>query len=176
MIDKKEFKKMAKKILRSDKGVVNPKLMHPAREWGIGITVGLIILVVSMVWSAEVYLSYRDTNFDEVANENEVIVYRASLVENTLALFTNRADYFADLLSNSTQPSLFENDLSGQDVIIDEVSTTSIDVEGANLEESVVATTSEEAIEQTNETDSEETQESMNEDEDLGLTSPQLVN
>jgi hypothetical protein len=106
MIDKKEFKKMAKKILQSDKPVQNPKLMHPAREWGVGILTGLVILAGSAIWSANTYISYRNgASISGSAPDGEVVVYRASLVEAALKTYADRTIKYESLIGNNSVPT-----------------------------------------------------------------------
>jgi len=106
MIDRKEFKKMAKKILKSDRGVQNPKLMHPAREWAVGILIGLIIIAASGAWSSNTYISYR-TNSDINSNtsEKEIVVYRASQVEAALKTYADREAEFESLMNVNNLPT-----------------------------------------------------------------------
>jgi hypothetical protein len=93
MINKKEFKKMAKNILRSDKNNINPKLMHPTRDWEIGMIIGLVIIVVTAAWSANTYLSYRGTStISGTQTEAEPVVYRESLVQAALQEYETRSE------------------------------------------------------------------------------------
>jgi hypothetical protein len=88
MMNKKEFKKIAREIFRMDKGIPNPKLMHPARDWQIGLGLGAIILVSVSWWNLDTYLTYReDTVIEQTENTGENIVYREALVSAALESF-----------------------------------------------------------------------------------------
>ena len=97
---------MAKKIFKSDKGVKNLKLMHPKREWGVGILAGLFILGGSGFWSANTYISYRNqANLTSGSVEGEVIVYRASQVEAALSAYAERIVKYEALVRGNSLPS-----------------------------------------------------------------------
>jgi hypothetical protein len=113
MIDKKEFKKMAKKILKSDRGVQNPKLMHPAREWGIGVLSGLLVLAASAAWSANTYVSYRNNaNINNSSVDSEVIIYRALQVETALKTFSDRNERYGSFVGGN-------NNLPGEEPVLE---------------------------------------------------------
>lgn len=90
-MNKGSFSQIAKKLIRADQGLKDPQLMHPAREWSIGIVVGVIMFLLSAGWSAQIYVGHRDTSATEVAEvKEETVTYRASLVEAALAGFDDR--------------------------------------------------------------------------------------
>jgi hypothetical protein len=91
MINRKEFTKMAKRIVQSNSGIKNPRLMHPLREWWIGLLVATLLFSAISVWSTQIYAGYQsianaEGSFDEVAP----VVYRESLVDTVLAEFSHR--------------------------------------------------------------------------------------
>jgi len=93
---------MAKSIFNSDKGLQAPKLMHPVREWTIGLLAGILILIGTGVWSAQTYIFYRNTgNISYASVETEVVVYRASLVEVALTNYANKVEVNRALLANT---------------------------------------------------------------------------
>jgi hypothetical protein len=98
MMSKKELTKIAKRIVKADRGLRSPQLIHPNREWGIGILSAVIIFVACAVWSASVFLEYRDISVSS-GEENTAIstVYREAMVERVLGDFKERADEHARL-------------------------------------------------------------------------------
>lgn len=94
---------MAKKILHHDTGLRSPQLMHPAREWGIGLFIGVVIFAVSAFWSAQIYLSHREISIGDGGGTNsEVTVYRKTLVDAALAELEKRSAAHTELLPASS--------------------------------------------------------------------------
>lgn len=113
-MNKINFTKIAKNILHTKEGVRDRKIMHPEREWGIGITLGVILLCSIAVWSSKTYLSNKEIVISEnFLDENEVIVYRESMVKAALDSFKSRDDRHKQLLKEAevVTPSVeVEND------------------------------------------------------------------
>ncbi len=100
MVNKQQIRKMAKKITGSKSGFKSPVIMHPSRDWGIGLFIAVIILLVCVMWSAEIYIKYRDisvseTNFDK----SKIVVYRESQVNSALNLLKERQVKHEELMS-----------------------------------------------------------------------------
>ncbi|MCD5381333.1 MAG: hypothetical protein LR008_02040 [Candidatus Pacebacteria bacterium] len=102
MINKKEFTKIAKRILSSQQGLSRPETMHPSREWFIGLLVAIIIFTASAFWSVQIFKAYQTTTVtDNVQQQERAVVYRDSLVEAALAVFSERQDKHSSLLSGA---------------------------------------------------------------------------
>lgn len=116
MINKKEISAIAKRILHTSKGLKNPRLMHPVREWWIGVVVALLIFLVSASWSVQTYVNNQNTNVEESGSENtEVVVYRESQVAASLEHFAERGKVFDDLLNSVDQNEVIESVESSED-------------------------------------------------------------
>ena len=110
MINKKEISAIAKRILHTSKGLKNPRLMHPVREWWIGVVVALLIFLVSASWSVQTYVNNQNTNVEESGLDNtEDVVYRESKVTESLEHFAERERVFDDLLNNVDQNKVIES-------------------------------------------------------------------
>ncbi len=97
MIHKKQIAQIAKNILRSQKGVRNHQLMHPSREWFIGLGIATKIFVITLVWSAYTYMQHTNENITlEAPAEEQPVVYRESLVNSALELFSVREQQYND--------------------------------------------------------------------------------
>ena len=110
MIHKKQITQFAKNLLRSQKGIKNHQLMHPSREWAVGLLVAVGIFTGSGVWSALAYLEYRSDNLlvEDVSSEQPV-VYREALVTEALNTFNQKEETLAALLDD---PSLETEQIS----------------------------------------------------------------
>ena len=60
MIDKKSIIKMAEHVFRKSQGYPDRRLMHPKREWGIGIGIFLVLVSAGAIGAFSVFTSYRD--------------------------------------------------------------------------------------------------------------------
>ena len=101
-MNKREFTEIAKKVLRSNKGLKSPQIMHPEREWLIGLFVAVVFFGTSAAWSAHMNIKYKNisvTGNNDV--ESDVVVYRESLVNSALQKFSSRQEIHESLL-NST--------------------------------------------------------------------------
>ena len=70
-----------------------PKPINPAREWAIGLIIVLIILGGIGIWSSLTYLKYKNSSVSEASVlEEEMVVYRESLVKAALEKFAQREE------------------------------------------------------------------------------------
>lgn len=106
MMNKKFFEKIAKKIKQSNKGVENSHIIHPAREWFIGLFFSVLILSGIGVWSWHTYFSYRSTSeIEGVSESDRPVVYRKSVVDSALSEFESRVNLHKSIiLENKSAP------------------------------------------------------------------------
>lgn len=90
MINRNEFTKIAKKILGSNKQLRTPEIMHPNREWSLGLFVAIMIFCGTAFWSAQTYKAYQNTSVDLSDKNEESAVYRELLVKAALEKFNLR--------------------------------------------------------------------------------------
>ena len=106
MIHKADINRIAKKVLRHRKGVRDHHLIHPAREWFIGIVASICIVVGAGYWSVVTYTSINNRSVEAVVTPStEVVVYRTELVTAALEKFGERATTFEELLTSSVVPT-----------------------------------------------------------------------
>lgn len=99
-----DIQALAKKLFHHKQGVQRPKLMHPKRDWLIGVLIGLSVIVMMIGWSAYTYLEKRDAiGMDEPAVQVDVPLYQADAVADALEIFAKRAETF-NQLNQSTTP------------------------------------------------------------------------
>jgi len=107
---------LAKKLFHHNQGVKRAKLMHPRRDWLIGVLVGMVIIVVMIGWSAYTYLEKRDAIELTDTNVEPVLpVYNADTVQDALELYARRDEAFARLT---------QSNVSIVDPALDTISTT----------------------------------------------------
>ena len=114
MVNKQSFTNAAKRILHPHAGLHSPRIVHPAREWFIGLLLALTIFTVAALWSVTSYTQYKNISVEGTADDNtEVVVYREGLVNAALETFTERQAEHEQLLSTfKTTATSTEEDIS----------------------------------------------------------------
>jgi hypothetical protein len=99
---KKDMHAIALKIVRHQKGLRDPRIMHPEREWLVGLGVAFVIFLVSAYWSGYAYWKHKDT-IDSAGSieKSEIVVYRESIVKKALSIFTERDTQLQQLLTDT---------------------------------------------------------------------------
>lgn len=91
MLSKNDIKKLAKKIVRQQQGKRSQEIMHPARDWFLGVLIALILVFVSAAWSAAKYIETKETiSAGVMAEAEDAVVYRESNINEALSIATNR--------------------------------------------------------------------------------------
>ena len=91
MIEKNEFKKIIRNALHIKGGSLkNHQIMHPAREWFVGLLAGLIMLGLGAFWSVDTYFQYKEFSHDKDNGSVSEPVYKESAVKAAQADFIER--------------------------------------------------------------------------------------
>ncbi|MCA9361835.1 hypothetical protein KC906_00525 [Candidatus Kaiserbacteria bacterium] len=99
-MDKGKFQDIASKIFKSSEGLHKPRMISPGREWAIGIVVSVLIVLTSALWTVHTYDRFKDSTIKQTTPvEEQAVVYRESLVDTALGIFTERAQRHAALSS-----------------------------------------------------------------------------
>lgn len=101
MIHKKAFSQMTKKILRRQAGLHDYQIMHPSRDWIIGLCFASAVFLVGAAMSAQLYFSNSNTTLVMDGSVEEVVVYRESLVEAALKQLQERDAIYQKLQLSS---------------------------------------------------------------------------
>lgn len=100
---------MAKHVLRKQSGLRDPQIMHPEREWIVGILVALLIFFFCMFWSIYAYIENKNVSFEEAnTSGTEEVVYRESLVKEALEIFAERKVVLDSLIGRGAPPPQVE--------------------------------------------------------------------
>lgn len=98
-MQKPEITKLVKKILRHRRGIQENQIIHPTREWFIGLLMAVFLFAGFGYWNITSYIKYSNTSITgAVTLDNEVIVYRESLVQEALRRFSERQTQFDTLV------------------------------------------------------------------------------
>lgn len=107
MIKKDDIVKMAKHIVRRDKGIPDRRIMHPIRDWLFGVGIAVLIFVATTVYAGHTF--FVGINEQDVRpNEHSgVIEYRQKAVIEALDLYEKRISTFGMLRSDvSNKPAV----------------------------------------------------------------------
>lgn len=97
-IDNQHIQDLAKKLFHHRQGFDQIKLVHPRRDWVIGVIVGAIIICLMAGWSVYTYLEQRQAiSLESPIAEVQMPVYKAEVVEDALTIFAKRAQQFSQL-------------------------------------------------------------------------------
>lgn len=118
-MNKQYIVQMVKHLKRSGGSVRNSQIMHPMREWVIGLVVAAVLLGATAVWGTALYMSHRDVLLDEVEVETANTPYRERQVEDALAIFSEREQVFNSLITLSA------SEPAPVDTVVESVATSS---------------------------------------------------
>lgn len=122
MMIKNDIKKMASKLWHHQKGMRSYSIMHPEREWLIGLVVALGLVMAIGSWSAYTYL--QNKLLIENGLEVEVVeeaVYRESFVEEAKELFRQRNVVLGEV-PVVTEVAVDETEATSTDDVVEESS------------------------------------------------------
>jgi len=81
---------ITKTITRKQRGLEDPVLIHPARDWAIGMVGTLVLILGAVLFSVIEYRAYTDVSLsDEVVQT--MVPYRAAQVEQAITKYQARA-------------------------------------------------------------------------------------
>ncbi len=95
---------LTKRFFKKQQIVRDPQIMHPDREWAIGLFVAALIFAVSGYWSIQTYLSNRSATAHGVVDDKTETVYRASIVKEALETVRNRERELQNLTQSVAIP------------------------------------------------------------------------
>jgi len=137
MIETKDIVKMVKHIVRHDNGVPDTRIMHPMREWLIGLSGVTVGIIGGSIFALLVYHSYSLSARDVMTVAETVVPYKAVLVEQALDTYLEKRRVYESLTGVST-PVLPQTELSPSNTsIIDVMATTSVDTSVSEGEDSL---------------------------------------
>jgi hypothetical protein len=97
MMTKNNILKMVKSVARHGQGRRSTRLVHPARDWMIGLLLEVVLLMVASACAAYVFVAFSDSADEAVPIESAVIVYQQSKVSSVLEVYQRRAALFETL-------------------------------------------------------------------------------
>ena len=94
MIDTKYILKIAKDAFRHDQGYPERRLIHPHREWLLGMCMFTVMLLGGSVAAGVLFLHYQNIELDITASEQRIPTYQAAAVTDVLEIYGTREHDF----------------------------------------------------------------------------------
>ena len=106
MIETKDITKMVKHIVRRDKGLVDPQIMHPVREWTTGLGVVLVGVLLGSWFCFYLYNFYSTQLNIAIVVEEVQVPYQDTLVKKALLLYREEKKTYENILSGSNKEAI----------------------------------------------------------------------
>jgi hypothetical protein len=90
MKNRHRIKLLVKKLFKKREVLRDPQLMHPEREWAIGLGIALLLFILAAAISVYTYFKNQSINVEVNGDTATEVVYRESLVDEVLATISNR--------------------------------------------------------------------------------------
>jgi len=94
MINKTNITKIIKKVSKRDWGVPDRELMHPRREWSIGLIIFLILVFTGGSYALFAFNSYSDISVEGEVVEVDQLHYKRADALKAIELYKQRRDAF----------------------------------------------------------------------------------
>jgi hypothetical protein len=95
MIENTFIKKITDGILRNRKmTVMERNIMHPERDWLLGIFVGMVVVTIAAVWSMGTYVQFKNISVTSSTDSPDSIIYKENLVNSALTDFGERKEMY----------------------------------------------------------------------------------
>jgi hypothetical protein len=121
MFSKDDITKIARKILKRQRGLRDHQMIHPVREWTIGLIVAVLFLIIGGGWS---FVTYQELSSRDVQNVEAVEIkqsgYRPETINSALQLFRERIEQYQVLTTSPLSP------LTDEQPIVEEIQTIDV--------------------------------------------------
>lgn len=94
---------MVKKLLRHERGIPDRRLMHPHREWSIGLLISLLLSVSGGVYAFITFVSYSAISVESEAVEVDQLHYQRADAQAAIELYETKRDTYTTLLEEARQ-------------------------------------------------------------------------
>lgn len=132
MIRKIDIIAAARSIVRKNEGYQLPLLIHPRRDWWIGLAVFGLVVIGGGLFLGKTYLVYQSVDSLEGAEADQIPRYQAEIVQDVITVYTNRALRYEALVQQSLRtvvPEVIESEQSAEIGSSTEATLVPIDVE-----------------------------------------------
>lgn len=92
---------MSEHVFKRGKGYPDRRLMHPHREWALGLAALMVVLCTGGFFAAQTYIQYRDIKMLEEVALQQVPQYNDVAVQNVLAAFRVRKELYETFIGET---------------------------------------------------------------------------
>lgn len=102
LLDKNQILKMSRHVFLRSSGVPDKRLLHPRREWGIGLCLFAVLLLTGSALTAQTFTQFRDLS--TIAGEASLTIprYNEHQVQTVLELYAVRSQAYQALISDTS--------------------------------------------------------------------------
>jgi len=101
MFNRDKITELAKSVLKP-KGVISgTSLIHPTREWGIGLVIAVVVFLITSFWSLQTYLKHKNLSVTDKPTDIQTPEYKADLIDGSLEIIKNKATEFDGLVAGA---------------------------------------------------------------------------
>lgn len=116
------IKKMVKHIVRHDKGITETRRIYPAREWGIGLMVCSLVILLAGITSASLFVHYSNDHALPTVAE-ATVPYKAALVAKALDRYRTLQSHYEALTKGTVLLTSATSTSTSDDIGTNPVST-----------------------------------------------------
>lgn len=91
---------MSEHVFRKSQGYPDRRLMHPQREWGIGLLFFGFLVILGSILAGNIFVMYRDVGTTEGNAGESVPQYRTTIVQDALELYRTRNEKYKRMREN----------------------------------------------------------------------------
>ena len=106
MITKNDIIKMARHVLRRSQGRPDNRIIHPLRDWLIGLSIAVLMLVTLSIYAGSLFFTEKNNDIDAYSVDIETVTYEYERVNNVLETYRARETTFDKLRSFAPESSL----------------------------------------------------------------------
>lgn len=96
---------MVKHVVRRSQGVPDSNIMHPTREWIVGVGSVALAVIVGVVLDVATFHNYKTSFTTEVTVIETAVPYQAALVSTALYMYKSERETYEHIRGVSLDPS-----------------------------------------------------------------------
>ena len=97
MISKKDILKMVRHVRRKSQGVPDRRLIHPRREWIVGLALFVVVALAGVAYNMYTYATISNLENELAVEDSGVVRYQANTVDQALTIFRAKQAEFERL-------------------------------------------------------------------------------
>ena len=103
MITKKDILQMISHVARRSRSLPDTRLMHPKREWALGIIAFIVLIIIGGIVNAQNFRYYSSIDEQLEEGSSHVVMYKETAMREVLEYYSDRTARFQQL-RNSIVP------------------------------------------------------------------------